>query len=337
MRHHEVAVSALSITVACNDYDRVRPILDGRVSIEGCDVNFISLGPEEVFFRAFGAAEFDVSELSLSSYLMSVARAEADYVAVPAFVSRMFRHSAIYIRSDRGIATPEDLRGREVGVPEYQVTAALWVRGLLQDEYGVASSEIRWRTGGIEEPGRYEKLALELPPEIEVKPIAAEMALGPMLAGGEIDALVAPRAPRCFVAGTPGVGRLFPDYRQAERDYFAKTALFPIMHVVGVRRTLLERQPWLAASVYKAFLRAKAAAVAELANSTALHATLPWLAAELEQTRSLMGDDYWPYGVEANRTALEALTRYSFQQGLTPRQLAIEELFAPSTLDHFKI
>jgi 4,5-dihydroxyphthalate decarboxylase len=158
-----------------------------------------------------------------------------------------------------------------------------------------------------------------------------------MLAAGEIDALVAPRAPRCFVDRGPGVGRLFADYRSAERDYFAKTGLFPIMHVIGVRRALLERHPWLASSVYKAFLKAKEIAVAELANSTALHATLPWLTAELEQTRSLMGEDYWPYGAEENRATLQALTRYSLEQGLTPRQLAIEDLFASSTLDRFKI
>ena len=330
-------MSELSITVACNDYDRVRPLADGRVPIEGCDVNFIALGPEEVFFRAFGGSEFDVSELSLSSYLMSVARGDGNYVAIPAFVSRMFRHSAIYTRTDRGIEVPEDLRGREVGVPEYQVTAALWVRGLLCDEYGVGPSEIGWRTGGVEEAGRREKLALELPSEIDVRSISKDKALGPMLAAGEIDALVAPRAPRCFVDAEPGVGRLFTDYRAAERDYFAKTGLFPIMHVIGVRRALLERHPWLASSVYKAFQKAKEIAVAELANSTALHATLPWLTAELEQTRSLMGEDYWPYGAEENRATLQALTRYSFEQGLTPRPLEIEELFASSTLDRFKI
>ena len=330
-------MSRLSIAVACKDYDRVRPLLDGRVRIEGCDPNFLPLGPEELFFRAFGQAEFDVCELSLSSYLMTVARGTAAYLAIPVFLSRMFRHSSIYVRTDRGITAAEDLKGRLVGVPEYQVTAALWVRGIFADEYGLAPPDLRWRTGGIEEPGRHEKLPLELPDGLEVVPVGGDRALGPMLAAGEIDALVAPRAPLCFVRGEPHVDRLFPDYRRAEEAYYAKTGHFPIMHVVGIRRGLAEQHPWLPTSLTKAFDQAKALALAELADVTASSATLPWLAAEVEHTRALMGDDFWPYGVEANRATLEAVTRYSFEQGLTPRRVEIEELFAPATLERFRI
>lgn len=328
---------SLPLSVACQGYDRVRALMDGRVGIEGCEVCFLRLGPEELFFRAFGHAEFDVCELSLSSYVMTLARGEAAYVAVPVFPSRMFRHSAIYVRSDRGIRAPEDLKGRLVGVPEYQVTAAVWVRGMLQDEYGVAPGDIRWRTGGLEEAGRREKLPLALPARIEIAPVAEGKTLAGMLASGELDAVVSPRVPSCFVRGEPGVVRLFPDYRRAEQLYFAKTRHFPIMHVLGIRRTLLERNAWLAASVTKAFSQAKQIAMAELADGTALAATLPWLAAELESSRALMGDDYWPYGLEANRRTLEALLRYEFEQGLTPRQVGIDELFAPSSRERFKV
>jgi 4,5-dihydroxyphthalate decarboxylase len=330
-------VSELSLSVACQGYDRVRALVDGRIRIEGCRANFLPLGPEEVFFRAFRHGEFDVSELSFSSYLMTCDRAEAEYVALPVFPSRMFRHSALYVRSDRGIATPEDLKGRAVGVPEYQVTAAVWVRGLLQDEYGVKPSEMRWRSGGLEQPGREEKLPLALPAGIELEPIAAGKTLSRMLADGELDALVAPRAPSCFTRGAPGVARLFPDFRPVEQAYFAKTGIFPIMHGIGVRRSLCDAHPWLAASVTKAFTQAKDLALAELSDVTALAASLPWLPAEVEDARARMGADWWPYGVDANRRTLETLCRYAHEQGITRRRLAVEQLFAASTLEQTRI
>jgi 4,5-dihydroxyphthalate decarboxylase len=330
-------VSELALSLACKGYDRVRGLADGRVRVEGCRLDVLTLEPEETFFRAFRHREFDVSELSFSSYLMTLDRGDAEYVALPVFLSRMFRHSAIYVRSDRGIAEPKDLRGREVGVPEYQVTAAVWVRGLLQDEYGVAPSELRWRSGGLEQPGREEKLPLTLPRGVELRPIAREKTLSRMLADGEIDALVAPRAPSCFTRGDAGVARLFPEFRGVEQAYFEKTGLFPIMHVVGVRRRLADEHPWLAASLCKAFAEAKEIAMAELRDVTALAATLPWLPAEVEETRRRMGDDWWPYGVDANRRTLETLCRYAHEQGITRRRFAVEELFAASTLERTRI
>jgi 4,5-dihydroxyphthalate decarboxylase len=330
-------VSELSLSVSCQRYDRVRALVEGRVRIEGCRANFIALGPEEAFFRAFRHGEFDVSELSFSSYLMTLDRGDPEYVALPVFPSRMFRHSALYVRSDRGIAAPGDLKGRVVGVPEYQVTAAVWVRGMLQDEYGVRPADIRWRSGGLEEPGREEKLPLALPAEIDLQPIAAGKTLSRMLEEGELDALVAPRAPSCFTRGAPRVARLFPDFRAVEQAYFAKTGLFPIMHVIGVRRRLCDAHPWLAASVAKAFAEAKAIALAELSDVTALAASLPWLPAEVEDTRRRMGADWWPYGVDANRRTLETLTRYAHEQGITRRRLAVEALFASSTLERTRI
>ena len=330
-------MSSLSLTIACRGYDRVSALMDGRVTVEGCTVNFLPMGPEEVFFRAFRHQEFDVCELSLSTYIITLTRQNSDYIAVPIFPSRMFRHSGIYIYNDAGITKPEDLVGRTVGVPEYQVTAAVWIRGMLQDEYGVEPKTIHWRTGGLEEPGRYEKVSLDLPEEIEVEPINERKILSRMLLDGELDALVTPRIPSCFQLNKPGVSRLFSDYRSTERAYFEKTGLFPIMHTIGIRRRLLDEYPWLASSIYKAFTEAKHLAMSELTDTTSLLATLPWLTAELDDTRALMGDDYWPYGVDKNYLTIETLLRYSHEQGLSPHQLAVEDLFAESTLDSTKV
>lgn len=329
-------MAKLPITVATWDYDRVRAILDGRVAIEGCDVNYIVTAPEETFFRAFTARQFDVAELSLSSYMIALSRGGCGYRAVPVFPSRAFRHSAIYVRSDRGISRPEDLRGRIVGVPEYQLTANLWVRGILADEYGVQPAQISWRRGGMEEPGRYEKLSVA-PAGVEIETIAADDTLSRMLREGRIDALIAPRAPSCFVERAPGVTRMFSDFRNEERAYFGKTGIFPIMHVLAIREELVNAHPWLATSVFKAFAEAKRLCMHELYEVTALKLTLPWVVAEAEATRAVMGEDFWPYGFEANRTTLSAAVRYSHEQDLSARRLSVEELFVPSTLEMSKI
>lgn len=327
----------LSITVACEHYDRVQPIRDGRVEVAGCDVNFMELGPEELFFRALRNQEFDVCELSMSSYLVGVARGDSPYVAIPAFLSRVFRHSAIYIRTDRGIARPEDLKGRKVGVPEYQVTAALWARALLDGEYGVTPQDLCWFRGGLHEPGRVEKVKLQLPESIRIEAIPEDKTLDGMFAAGELDAMISPRAPRSVLRHAPGVGLLFPDYRQAEEAYFRKTGIFPIMHVAVIRRELVERHPWLASSVYQAFVRAKAMALELLEDVAALKVTLPWLGAYLEETRSVMGPDFWPYGVRENLPTLNAMVHFAHKHGTASRLLTVEELFAPATLERFKV
>src|SRR5258708_28262754 len=220
---------ALQLSLSVCDYDRTRAIFDGRAPIEGCDVTAINLEPEESFHRAFKFAEFDVTEVSMSSYPRTAARGDAHYVAIPAFVSRLFRHSSIYIRTDRGIKEPKDLKGKTIGLPEYQMTANVWVRGILQDEYGVKPSDIKWRRGGLEEAGREERAKIKLPPEIELIQVADDRTLSQMLAAGEIDGLVSARAPRCFLARAPNVGRLFPNYPEGEAASFNKTGIFPII------------------------------------------------------------------------------------------------------------
>jgi 4,5-dihydroxyphthalate decarboxylase len=327
----------LHLTIACGDYDRTRAIKDGRVQIEGCRINYLPLEPEEVFFRAFRNHEFDIAELSFSSYLLETSRGKCQYVGIPAFVSRIFRHSGIYIRTDRGIREPRDLRGKRIGLPEYQLTAIVWIRGMLEEEYGVRPVDIRWFQGGQEEAGRDERTPLKLTNGVEVQSIPPGKTLTQMLADGELDALFTARAPSCFTAGAANVGRLFPNYREVEKEYYRKTGLFPIMHLVGIRQTLVEQHPWLAASVYKAFLAAKALAVREVRDVTALRVTLPWAEAEALDTMALMGSDYWHYGVAESRQDIEAICRYSYQQGLAVRHMKPEQLFAKSTLELSKI
>jgi 4,5-dihydroxyphthalate decarboxylase len=322
----------IPITIACGDYDRTRAIKEGRVPVEGCAVTYVPLEPEEAFFRAFRYQEFDVSELSLSSFLRTIDGGDAPYVGIPAFVSRVFRHSGIYIRTDRGIRSPQDLKGKTVGLPEYQITAVVWIRGILEDEYGVKPTDIHWRSGGVEEPGRDERTPLAPIPGLDLKPIPADKALSPMLEAGELDAVMSARAPSCFLRRAPHVGRLFPDYRAAERAYYERTGIFPLMHLIGVRKRLVDAHPWLPASLYKAFVQAKAMALWDVRDINALRVTLPWVEAEALETMALMGDDYWRYGVEECRKEIETLVRYSHDQGLITRRVAVEELFARSTL-----
>jgi len=323
------------ITIACGNYDRTRAIIDGRVKVEGCAVTYLPLYPEEIFHRAFKFQEFDVSELSFSSYLRTVDTSA--YIGLPAFVSRIFRHSGIYIRTDAGIKTPADLRGKRIGLPEYQITAVVWMRGMMQHEYGVAPNEIHWRNGGQEQPGRGERTPLKPIPGLDLQPLGPDQTLVDMLRNGELDALFTARAPSSFLKGEPHVARLFPNTREAEKAYYKKTGLFPIMHLIGIKKTLVEQYPWLATSVYKAFCEAKALAMIDLRDVNALMVTLPWLEAETNETMAVMGQDFWKYGVHENMPEIEALTQYACEQGLVDRKIAVAELFARSTFEISKV
>ncbi|AUL13736.1 ABC transporter substrate-binding protein [Bordetella bronchiseptica] len=329
--------SKLKISLSCGDYDRTRALFDGRAPIEGCEVTAVPLEPEEAFHRAFRYHEYDVTEISMSSHMMTTARGDNEYIAIPAFLSRVFRHSGIYVRTDRGIDKPQDLRGKTIGVPEYQITANVWIRGILEDAYGVKPQDIKWRRGGIEEPGRGERAPIELPDGIDLQQIPDDKTLSDMLEAGEIDGYIGARAPSCFLRGAPNVGRLFNDYLKTEQDYFRETRIFPIMHMVGIRRSLVEQNPWLPVSVYKAFLKAKMLAVKELNEICHLAVTLPWMVHHYNAARELMGDDYWPYGLDANRHVIETFARYHYGQGLSRRLVKPEELFAASSLDLSKI
>lgn len=330
-------MSDLTLSLAMGDYDRTRAIHDGRVAIDGVDPVCMLLPPEEMFFRAFRHHAFDISELSLSSYSISVARGDPHYVAVPVFLSRAFRHTSIYVRNDRNIDTPDDLRGRRIGIAEYQLSANVWLRGILQEEYGVKPSEIQWIRGGMNTPGRPEKLKVSLPKEIKMDEAPEGATLNQMLADGDIDGFVGPRAPRCFDEGHPRIGRLFRDTVAEAETYFRKTGIFPIMHVLGVRRSLAGEHPWLPGALLKAFDRARELAQEALADTSATKVTMPFVEDNLARAQALMGPDIWPYGVEKNRHVLEKFLDYHLEQGLSPRRVEVDELFHPATMEAFSL
>lgn len=323
---------SVRLAVACADYDRTRPLIDGRVRVAGCDARIACLPHEDMFVRALTSAEFDVTEMSFGRFIASVAHGESAYFGLPVFLSRIFRHSAIYIRTDRGIRQPGDLKGRIFGVRNYANTASVVARGMLEDEYGVTAKDISWRVGDVDEVERSQIGVPKLPPGFDVKAVPPGRLLSEMLAAGDIDGLVDYQPPHCFVAGHRAVAQLFPDHVAAERDYFNRTRIFPIMHLVGVRRSLVEREPWIATSLYDAFSQAKRIATADLWSPGAVKITLPWISEEFVRTVALMGEDFWPYGIAANRAAIDSLVRYSYAQGLSPRRPALEELFAAAAL-----
>jgi 4,5-dihydroxyphthalate decarboxylase len=329
-------MSKLSLSVAVRDYDRTRPLTDGTVQIDGVDPVFMALDPEEIFFRAFRHAEFDICELSLSSSTVKTAQGDFAYVGVPAFVSRAFRHTSIYVRTDR-VKKPADLKGRKVGVAEYQLTANVWARALLEDEYGVKPSDIQWIRGGLEEAGRVEKIAIKLSADVKLDAAPEGKTLNAMLEAGEIDAFIGPRTPSCFEQGKPNVGWLWPDPMAAAKDYFRKTGNFPIMHMIGVRRTLVTQHPWLPAAVLKAFTRSKSICLALLEETSASKVTLPFMEEQVKAARDLMGADFWPYGIPANRKSLEYFLAQHHKQGLSSRLVKVEELFHPTTFETYKL
>jgi 4,5-dihydroxyphthalate decarboxylase len=330
-------MTRLPLTLACWDYDRTRALADGSVRAEGIELNYLALPVEETFFRMLRFAEFDAAEMSLSSYAVSLMQEAPPFIAIPVFPSRFFRHSCIFVSAKSGIAEPKDLRGKRVGTPEYQMTAPVWIRGILQDEYGVDPADVHYLTGGEEEPGRDEKLKLDLPAKFRVHRIGARQTLAAMLAVGEIDALQTARAPSTFHAMPGAVRRLFEDYVAVERAYFRKTRIFPIMHTLVLRRALYRAHPWIAQSLQKAFVQAQRKTYDDLAITAALKTMLPWQIAHVEDARRELGEDWWAYGLEPNRRVLDTFLRYHHEQGLSRRRLAVDELFAPEALESFRI
>jgi 4,5-dihydroxyphthalate decarboxylase len=325
----------VALSLACWDYDRTRGIREGRIRVEGVEVTYLSLPPEATFFRMMRHREFAAAELSLSSFALSCCSDERPFVGVPVFPSRSFRHGGVFVRRD-AVPAPGDLVGKRVGVAEYQLTANVWIRGILADDHGVPVDSVTYHTGGVECPGRVEK-ARVAPAGIAIEPIPPGETLNAMLADGRLDAYYGPRTPSAFRAGDGRVARLFADHRERELEYYERTRIFPIMHVLVLRRDVYERHPWLAQSLYAAFEQAKCEAYEELLETAALKVALPWATAEAERARELMGDDYWSYGLEPNRHVLETFLRYHHEQGLSPRRLEPEELFAPETLESFVI
>jgi 4,5-dihydroxyphthalate decarboxylase len=329
-------MSRLALTLACGPYDRTRALVDGRVSVDGVDLRYVHLEPEEIFFRMLHHGEFDVAEMSFATYLLTHL-AGGPFVALPVFPSRMFRHTSAYVHAAAGIDSPAALAGRSVGVAEYQLTANVWIRGILAEHHGLPVPSVRYRTGGLNAPGRHEKFSLKLPPQIDIAPIPEGRTLSAMLATGELDALYTPRAPDSFGDGTGPVRRLFADPRTQEERYFARTGIFPIMHVIVLHRRVYEPNRWIARELLKAFERSKLLAFEQLARTVALSVSLPWVREEYERTVATMGADYWAYGIEPNRTVLATFVRYAHEQGMVERMPKVEDLFAPETAGQFII
>ena len=326
----------IHLTLACEDYDRTRALKDGLIKPEGIELNYLVMSVEEIFWRMMKYEEFDVSELSMGAFLTAAARGRRPFIAIPVFPSRTFRHRCIFINSGSGIERPQDLRGKRMGVPEYSMTAAVWLRGLFQHEYGIWPEEIHWIQAGEEEPGRKDRVDFEMPPGVRLES-RTDRTLNEMIESGEIDAMMSPRMPTCFLNGSPHVRRLFPDYKQAEMNYFKTTGLFPIMHVIVIKRSVYQKEPWVAQTLYKGFCTAKDLCMRQLYDTNILRISLPWTSAEYEETRDLMTADYWPYGLEPNRDNLETLHGYLYEQGLIRQKLDLDELFARETREAFKI
>jgi 4,5-dihydroxyphthalate decarboxylase len=329
-------MSKVQLSIAMGDYDRTRALFDGRVQIDGVDPIYMLLSPEEMFFRAMRSQDFDVAELSLSSYLVKHSKGECPYIGIPVFLSRAFRHTSIYVRKDR-IKRPEDLKGKRVGLPEYQLTANVWARSILQDDYGVRPEDITWVRGGIETPGRPEKIKLDLPTNVHVEPAPDGTTISELLDRGEIDGFIGPRPPSRQALKNPDIGWLFDDPTAVAKDYYRRTGVFPIMHIVGIRKELAEHHAWLPGALLKAFTQSKAAALELLADTSATKVTLPFVEEQLKAARQTMGEDYWSYGVAAARKTLETFVRHHHSQGLSARLVSVDEMFHPSTYETFSV
>lgn len=331
-----MTTNQLQISIAMGDYDRNRALYDGRVQIDGCDPIYMLLNPEEMFFRSMRSRDFDISELSFSSYLVKHSRGECPYIAVPVFLSRAFRHTSIYVRKDR-IRQASDLKGKRIGIPEYQLTANVWARSILQDDYGISPEDVTWVRGGIDTPGRPEKIKLDLPPGVKIESAPEGKTISDLLNEGEIDGFIAPRPPSGAAMHNPNVGWLFDDPTAVAKDYYRRTGIFPIMHVVGIRKELAQQHRWLPGAVFKAFSQSKQKALELLEDTSATKVTLPFVEEQLKAARDTLGHDFWSYGVDANRKTLDAFLHHHHAQGLSSKRMAIEELFDPSTYESYSI
>lgn len=326
-------MARVPITLAVGDYDHTRDLVSGRVPVEGVELNALNLPIEEIFYRFTFYREWDVSEMSMGKYASLRSQEDTSLTAIPVFPSRMFRHSMIYVRSGGGIRRPGELAGKRVGVPEWAQTACIYSRGYLAHTVGVALTAIDWVQAGVNEAGRIEKVKLRLPEGLKLRRVP-DRSLTELLLAGEIDAILSARPPRAL---GQGIERLFPDYRREEENYYRDTGIHPIMHVIALRTELLERHPWLAMNLLQAFEEAKRRCYVRLSDITASHAPFAWLKDYADRMRALFGEDFFPYGLEANRTTIEAYLEFAHEQGVCHRRLSAEELFPKSVLSTHKV
>ncbi len=323
----------VTLTLAIGNYDHVRDLTDGQVSVQGAKLIVLNLPPEEVFYRFTLHREWDLSEMSMGSYVSMLSQGDTSITALPVFVSRVFRQSMIYVAQGSKITRPEQLKGARVGVPQWTQTAAIYSRGYLAHEVGVPLDSIDWVQGGVNQPGRIEKMKLKLPPGIRYRG-SPERSLSDLLLAGELDAVLSARPPNKL---GNGIRRLFEDYERVEEDYYRKTGIFPIMHVLVIRTELLGRYPWLAMNLYQAFEEAKRRCLERYQDITAAYAPMAWLSAYAERMKTLFGEDFWPYGLDRNRRTLEAFLRFAYEQGVCHREVGTQELFPKEVLSSYRV
>ncbi len=329
-------MSKLPITIATSEYDHITDLMTGRVQVEGLDINYLNFEVEEIFYRFVLNREWEVSEMSFAKFVAQVSGPNPDIVGIPVFPSRVFRLSNIYVRKDSPIKELKDLRGKKMGTPEWAQTASVYTRGVLVDDAGIKLNEIQWFQAGVNQPGRIEKVKLNLPAGVTVTP-RPDKSLGQLLIDGDVDAIMSAHPPHQFEQGHPGIVRLFGDYQAVEEAYYKRTKIFPIMHVIAIRKDVLDKNPWVAVNLFNAFEKAKDRSVARALEMTASRFPIPWGFDTAEKRKQMFGKDMFPYGIEDNRTTLEAFLKWTFEQGIAQRHLKPEELFSKNIQGKFKI
>jgi 4,5-dihydroxyphthalate decarboxylase len=329
-------LSRLSLTLAISHYDHVADLLLGRVPVEGIDLTCLNLQVEEIFHRMFNYQDFDVAEVSMAKFSSLASQGDSPFVGIPVFPSRVPRHSSIYIRRNGPVKQPSDLKGKRVGVPEWAQTAAVYSRGLLAHQYGIDLTSIEWVQAGVDQSGRQEKVKLKLPPGIRYTP-RPDKSLGGMLISGEIDAALSAHPPLSFDEGHPNIARLFEDYLGLEQQYVKETGILPIMHAVGIKRQIVEKNPWVAMNLFNAFEESKRRSLARVLSPTTSALPIPWGYELARRMQDIAGKELMPYGVEANRTTLDAFLQYAFEQGVCHRRLKPEDLFPPQVQKSFRV
>jgi 4,5-dihydroxyphthalate decarboxylase len=323
----------LRLSLALGSYDHTRDLSTGRAVVDGAELIPLTLPIEEIFYRFVKFREFDIAELSFGKYVALRSQGDESFIALPVFISRAFRHSSIYVRDGSGLTDMAQLRGKRIGVPEWAQTASVYTRGILAEHAGVPLTEVEWVQAGVNTPGRAEKVALKLPAGIRYR-AAPDKSLNQMLQGGEIDCAFSARPPQAL---GKGITRMYPDYAAREEAYFRQTGVFPIMHVLALRGELFREYPWLAMNLYKACIAAKDASLERLSDITAAHAPMAWLPDYAARMRELFGEDFWPYGIEANRATLDAFLRYAHEQGVCHKLLTPEDIFPREVQSSFKV
>jgi 4,5-dihydroxyphthalate decarboxylase len=328
----------LSLTLAIEDYDHTRALISGEIKPKGIDLTCLQLQVEETFFRFSKAYEWEISELSLAKFCSLRSQEDSPIVGIPVFISRMFRHSAFYIRSAGSIKTPEDLKGCRIGIPEWTQTATVYARGWLHNDVKVRLNDIEWMQGGVNQPGRLEMGKVKVPKGIEITRVL-DQSLSEMLLEGQLDAIISARPPDVFLSGDGRIQRLMPNYKEIELNYFQRTGVYPIMHTIAIKRDIYEKNRWIAVNLMEAFEKSKEKMVERMSDINVSRIPLPWLPDIYEKTKSefFPDCDYWPYGIEGSRKTLETFLDYCHEQGVTHKKMRPEELFVPETLISFKV